>query len=171
MKRFWLLALAVSVGLNVGLLFRVLSPGGERPGRDHDSRPPPPNVDLEAVLGKHLLRMTQSLQLDEAQFAAIEAVHEVHLPGIRAQRKAMEDLRRKIAAFYARPEIDPAEFRALVLRLGEAQERLDGHVTEAMLGEAAVLTLEQRRKYAREMPWRRHALPPDQRPGMGEGGR
>jgi len=163
MKRFWLLVLAVSVGLNGGLLYRILSQENARPDRDHVARPPPPEPDLESVLENHLRRMTASLGLDEQQRAAIETVHEKRLPGILAERRILDDLRREIANHYARPEIDSEEFLSLVRRLGEAQSRLDAHVTEAMLGEAAVLTFEQRKKYAREMPWG----PPKPRPERG----
>ena len=80
----------------------------------------------------------------------------------------MEDLRKALAGRFEGPEFDSAEFRALSSRLSEAQARLDTLVTEAMLGEAAVLTDEQRQKYAGEMPWGRRGPPPERRPDGGE---
>ena len=161
MKRIWFLVLAVSVGLNAGLLFMAKSGPGPAPGRH---RPPPPGR-FDARLDDHLRRMTQSLGLDETQRASVEAVHRDLLPQISEQHRRMEDLRQAIANHYAGPEFDAANFRALAESLSEAQARLDALVTEAMLGEAAVLTPDQRRKYAREMPWgRRGAPPPGQRP-------
>lgn len=166
MKRIGFLVLAVSVGLNVGLLYRVLTPGPDGDGREERRRPPP--VDMGTALEGHLDRMTEHLGLHDGQRAAIQAVHEERLPGILAQRRVAADLRAEVVAHFERPEIDPEEFRALVRRLAEARGRLDALVAEAMLGEAAVLTLEQRRSYAEEMPWSR---PPSTQPGRGRGGR
>jgi len=156
MKRIWFLVLAVSIGLNAGLLFMAQNRPGPAPGRH---RPPPPG-HFDARLDEHLRRMSKSLGLDETQRAGVEAVHRELLPKISEQHGRMEDLRKSIATHYEGPDFDPAKFRALAESLRETQARLDALVTEAMLGEAAVLTPDQRRKYAREMPWGRRGAPP-----------
>ncbi len=160
MKRAWLLVLAVSLGLNAGLLFMTLGKG--RPGpvpAPGDHRPP--SVERpETLLREHLLRMTESLGLDETQRAAVENVHRDLLPKIGEQFRLLGELRRSIADHYASSEFDAAQFKDLARSLSETQARLDSLVTEAMLGEAAVLTSDQRAKYAREMPWGRRGEPP-----------
>jgi Spy/CpxP family protein refolding chaperone len=172
MKRTWFLVLALSVGLNAGLVYMTVSSPGSAPG---SNRPPPPG-HFDTLLEDHLKKMTQSLGLAEKQRDAIAAIHRELLPKISEQHRAMEALRQAIATHYEGPDFDAAAFRKLARNLSEAQARLDALVTEAMLGEANLLRPDQRRKYAREMPWgRRGAPPPGQRPeGKGrdkQGGR
>lgn len=166
MKRFWILALAVSVGLNAGLLYVVVLSKGEEGHRPPPgSGRPPPGAHFEGVLDAHLRRMTESLGLDDQQRTTIAALHQTLLPKIREQHRTKDRLRRELAELYASPSFEPAAFRALVEQLGKAQRELDALVTEAMLGEAAVITTDQRRKYAREMPWANPLPPPHPREG------
>ncbi|MBD3335844.1 MAG: periplasmic heavy metal sensor [Candidatus Eisenbacteria bacterium] len=172
MKRGWFFVLAFSLGLNAGLLYVTLAQrGSERdvaPAREargplgeRDDRAPPPE-GLARVIRDHLRRMTRDLDLDPQQRSAIAAIHEELLPRIAGQRREMRRLRGEVASLYAREEVTPAEFRAKVRQLSNAQARLDSLVTEAMLAEAALLTPEQRRRYVRHMPWG-HPLPPQHR--------
>lgn len=179
MKRVWFLALAVSVGLNAGLLlYPVLSRNDEvrvqtdppdirdqqRPP-DGDRRSPPPrrSEDVERVIQDHIDRMTNDLGLDRQQQSAIGTVHERLLPQILSERREMDGLRQVVASLYGQSTIDSTELRAVVQQLSDAQERLDSLTIDAMLGEAAVLTHEQRLHYLREMPWG-HPMPPPDRP-------
>lgn len=179
MKRGWFLALALSLGLNAGLLYVTLSSrGGERaagrgpgvgdeergPGGTGRTQPSRPADDFEAVIRHHLDRMTRDLHLDDRQRTSISAVHEAMLPRITAVRREMEVLRGEVAGQYARPTIDPREFRALVRKLSDAQARLDSLVTEAILGEAAALTFDQRERYLRQAPWGSQVLPAGEAP-------
>ena len=163
MKRTWFLVLAVSLGLNAGLVYMTLAKRSPGP-----HRPPPPG-HFGTLLDDHLNKMTESLGLDEEQRSGIEAIHRELLPKISEQHRAMEDLRRAIADHYAGPEFDAANFKKLALGLSEAQAGLDALVSEAMLGEANLLTAEQRRKYAGEMPWGRRGAPPPGRHPEGKG--
>jgi hypothetical protein len=169
MKRIWFLVLALSLGLNAGMLYVSLSHQGgkmgterDKPGRDdkgnpgeseRERQPERAPGDFEAVIRSHLDRMTRDLHLDGRQRSAIAAVHERLLPRINEQRREMDSIRVDVASQYARPTVEPLEFHRIVRRLSSAQARLDSLVTEAMLGEAAVLTFDQRQAYLREMPW------------------
>lgn len=104
--------------------------------------------------------MTAHLGLDETQRAAIAAVLEEYMPRILAQREQVHDARRDLAAGYSDTEMDAARFRTLVQRLSAAQAALDSLAAEAMLGEAAVLSPEQRRSYVTVTPWGRLAARP-----------
>ena len=185
MKRIWFLAFAVSLGLNAGLLYVTFSqkgeaPGSERPhrfrdapgdpGRGQRERPPGPLEDVGSIIEEHLGRMTRDLHLSEQQRSSIGKIHEELLPQVHAERRGMEKLRRTLASHYSRPTIDTSEFRALVDQLSTAQMRLDSLLAEVMLGEAALLTHEQRQRYVREMPWG-HPVPPPNRPPQGPRGK
>jgi Spy/CpxP family protein refolding chaperone len=178
MKRAWFLVFALSMGLNAGLLYVSLShPGAGRgfdarspardevggPGGDRREQTNQPPGDFESVIRRHLDKMTRDLQLDGRQRSAIAKVHEGLLPRIISERRDMEALRRDVASRYAGPTVDGAEFRSLVKQISRRQTRLDSLVTEAMLGEAAYLTHDQRQRYVREMPWG-GAMPTPERP-------
>ena len=178
MKRVWFLVFALSMGLNAGLLYVSLSHRGEGhgssgrpptpdeqggPGGDRREEPNQPPGDFESVIRRHLDRMTRDLQLDDRQRSAIAKVHEGLLPQIISERRDMEALRREVASRYAGPTMDGAAFRSLVRQISLRQTRLDSLVTEAMLGEAAYLTHDQRQRYVREMPWG-GAMPAPERP-------
>lgn len=185
MKRLWFLALALSLGLNAGLLYVSLSgrgagrepgrwppPRGEpaEPGGARRQRQPGPSGDSEAVIRDHLARMTRDLRLSESQRASISAVHRTLLPLILAERREMDTLRQQVSALYVEPAIDSVEFRGLVRQLSLGQARLDSLVTSAILGEAAVLTFDQRKLYFQRMPWGHPMAPLAAPPGeQGEG--
>jgi Spy/CpxP family protein refolding chaperone len=160
MRRIWFLVIAVSVGLNAGLLIKSMGPGLEGPGREPAPGHLPGEGHFESVVENHLRRMTESLELDDEQRSTIAAIHVRLMPRIAAERRAMGEMRRTIASLFASPEFNPEAFQALARELSEAQARLDSLVTEAMLGEAAVLSPEQRQKYVGEMPWGKPPMPP-----------
>ncbi len=110
MKRFWILALAVSVGLNAGLLYVVVLSKGEEGHRPPPgSGRPPPGAHFEGVLDAHLRRMTESLGLDDQQRTTIAALHQTLLPKIREQHRTKDRLRRELAELYASPSFEPAD--------------------------------------------------------------
>jgi hypothetical protein len=179
MTRIWFLVLALSLGLNVGLLYVELTHRDGERGPEHrpiagdeqkspegsrGTQPPRTPDDFESVIRSHLDRMTRDLHLDPGQRSAISSVHESWLPRITAVRREMETLRREVAGQYAQPDLDPATFRVLVRQLSHTQARLDSLVSEAILGEASVLTFDQRERYLRQAPWGSPMLPPDRPP-------
>ena len=167
--------LALSVGFNIGLLVTQLSEG-RGPGRPHEQsllhpqrgdsqgRPhgfdQPPSQNVNEIIGRHLKRMTEHLQLDDNQRAAIEDGLTEILPLILSKQQQAHEARRALAEHYASPDISPGQFRALIADINHAQAQVDSLVGEAMLSESQVLTPEQRRRYFAVMPWRQPGQPP-----------
>lgn len=175
MRPMWIVALMFSLGLNAGLLAMALvhrseapAEGTGTPGHDAGSSPAEGReparrpADPGTAIRSHLDRLTQDLSLSESQRAAIGAVHEKLLPRIVAERSEMAETRKQVTALYGATQVDTARFRGLVRWLSLAQARLDSLVTEAILGEAAVLTHEQRLRYIRQSPWGHPMAPPEQ---------
>jgi Spy/CpxP family protein refolding chaperone len=168
MKRAWFILLALSLGLNAGLLYVViaararqaalLTEFGNRQGRggprwEEGRHPGGRELDPEGLTRRHLRRMSKRLDLDEQQRQAIAEVMHDYLPRIVEQRRKLHEIRQKIGLQFAVPALDPMGFRTAVERLNQEQARLDSLVMESMLAEAALLTPEQRSRYAETLPW------------------
>ena len=162
MKRLPFLILALSLGLNAGLIYVSLSdrdakhpraPAGGRPVHDHPRDP-------EALVAQHVQRMSDDLELSSEQQDTITARVLRWMPAILTQQRRVGDLRRSIIDLYVDEELDPGRFHVAVAQLSRAQARLDSLATAAMIGEAQVLTSEQRTRYVHHMPWGRpHGVP------------
>ena len=155
------LLLALLVGMNATLLYDRLS----RPGPRGRPGPPP---EFSEIMEHHVDRMTGGLGLDESQAAQIRDVLDEQVPRILEQRERVDAERQRLADLYVGTRIDTEAFREQLRRVNAAQSRLDELVGEAMLGEALVLTPEQRRRHVRAMPWGRTGGPPP--PGGPPGG-
>lgn len=143
------LLLALSLGLNAGLLYRwAAGPPGPPPGGG-DLGP----GGLERILAAHLDRMSEGLGLSDEQRAAIGAVLDERVPQVLEQNRRVVEARRALALVYQAPRWDADAFRASVTALHDAQTELDRLVGEAMIGEASVLSAEQRSRYVRASPW------------------
>lgn len=170
MKRAWFVLLALSLGLNAGLLYTVIAHrhapgprGFERMGPPPD-RPGPPDKSLGlrpahgrpdgVAFARHRLgRMADWLNLDKAQREALRAILDETMPRILAQRDAVRAARHHAADQYLKPTVDPDSVRASVRRLNAAQASLDSLAAETMSREAKLLTPEQRSRYFTAMPW------------------
>lgn len=156
--------LALSLGLNAGMLFQRL----QHPPPFGPQRPPLKGKGPEtptAFLEHHLLRMTEDLQLDEAQQQALTSLLAERIPPILAQQERLRVARRSLGDLYISEELEPDTFRARVRRLSEAQAELDRLVGEVMVEEASLLSYEQRQRYFIVMPWGKG--PVGQPPGVG----
>ena len=167
MKRGWFLLLALSVGLNVGLLYSALfgargaaqavpepAPafieGGPAPPPDA-----PPCESCDAPCGERLLRLTRHLELGEEQHAHLAQVLDKTMPQIIAARASVQEARRAVQAEYNTDRPDPARVHTAVRAMNAAQARLDSLVAETMLQEIGVLTPEQMHRYLERLPWAR----------------
>ncbi len=165
MKRIWILALGLclSLGLNAGLIYMTLSrpaapaPRAAPPRRQEGGPEGPPGDD--SAIQDQLERLTRDLGLNPEQHDGIAALHARFLPQIAAERTRMTDLRRQVSSLYMQQAIDSLRFRSVVRQLSVGQARIDSLVTDVILGEAALLTFDQRERYAREVPWG-HPLAP-----------
>ena len=172
MKRGWFLLLALSLGLNAGLLYVQLRDAGEPRRSDVMRMPPPPpgrpgerppgrgplgpgQRDLpsaEDLVNGHVDRMRHHLRIDREQEDAIREQLSSSMPKILRQRRAMEDARERLARVVEGPNLEMDEFRRLSQALHRAQTGLDSLVTEAMVTELRLLSPEQRRGYVAIMP-------------------
>ena len=175
MRRLWFLILALSLGLNAGLVYTTLSqragrhelPRGFARGHDfewsHDDSldadrpvaPARPPLDRRGPALRRLDRMGQWLELDATQRTEMGKILDEMLPQILAERDSAIAARRAAHEEYFLSQADPGRIRAIVRRLSLVQARLDSLVAEAMLREAALLTPEQRARYFQAMPWER----------------
>lgn len=154
MKKVVYLLLALSIGLNAGLLIIQQSepprpgpgPMGERPSER--PRPMEPGVIIE----NHLEGMTRHLDLDEEQRQAIRLVLETHMPSLSEARRQSEQANRHISEAFGDPGFDPIKFKVLSRQASMARSRADSLSSLMLIGEAAVLTDEQREKYAEVAP-------------------
>jgi Spy/CpxP family protein refolding chaperone len=159
MNRLWFLVLALSLGLNAGLLYVDYSrrAGEERRPRraflgERGRRPLPPEVG-KAMVERHLERMSAELSLTSEQRQAIAAIWEESLPAIRETRARLHDLRSQLRDRFAAAEIDSMAFRALARQAAAVQADLDSLTAGTMLAEASHLRPEQRQRYSEIMPW------------------
>jgi Spy/CpxP family protein refolding chaperone len=173
MKRLWYLVLALSLGLNAGLLWVHFHHRSEHErhgprraqgehGRRSDSRDPEVG---KAMVDRHLARLEKELDLTPEQRTAIAAIWEQNLPAIRTTRERLRGLRSEMRDGLAAAEIDSVALRVLARQAAAAQVELDSLTAGTMLAEAHHLQPEQRRRYAEIMPWVSPGRMLDGRPG------
>jgi len=154
MKKVLYLLLALSIGLNAGLLI-VQQSKPPRPGPGPRGGPPgerPRPMDPEAIVENHLNGMTRHLDLDEEQQQAIRMVLETHMPQLSEARRQLDEANRRISDAFRAPGFDPVTFKELSRQATRARSRADSLSSLMLIGEAAVLTNEQREKYAEVAP-------------------
>ncbi len=150
-KRYIYLLLAVSLGLNVGVVATTLvhrrAPEGPPPG---PAGGPAPNArpDPERLVEDHMRGITRHLDLDTRQQQHIRAVLERHAPQLVTFQAEVEETGRLLSEVFAAPQFEAPRFRQLTAEASGARSRLDSLSTEMLVAEATVLTPEQRRKFA-----------------------
>lgn len=174
MKPFLWIVLFASLGLNAGLVWRVIS---ERDKAGQTVRAADPAVlersesfgarpwrrPSQAVLAdssrwsemaQHRLdRLAQRLGLEGEQRRRFTAVHLQAATEIRRQRLAVSEARRELYRIYTASEIDRDAVAAAVAELTVRQGRLDALVAEVLSEELALLDRGQRERYLALMPW------------------
>jgi len=162
-RRITYLALAVSLGLNAGLLAVTLY--HSRPPSPPPGAPGPPPAGPPApgrLIEDHVRGITQHLGLSVEQQQEIRIVLEKHVPhSIGAQRR-IADLTEQLSEAFAAPAFDAAAFQQLARKASAARATVDSAAAVMLVAEAAVLTPEQRVKFAEVAPTI-HLHPP-QRP-------
>jgi Spy/CpxP family protein refolding chaperone len=175
MKRGWFLLLAVSIGLNAGLLYMTFA--ARRSGADAwdlgrtaagdslrapemhgrlQGRGGPAALDPRAMAEHRLSRLESRLNLVPEQSARVRTLLEEKMPRILELRERAAEARRAVQQEYLTPSPDPARLRLLVEQANRAQAVLDSLVAETILAETATLTPQQRQCYMQAMPWSRH---------------
>lgn len=170
MKRGWFILLALSVGLNAGLLYVTFSTQRISPiHHGYPDHPPPresghirqitPKSRYDLIRGRidHLSRV---LELDSSQQEHMGIYLKRILPVAFEQREVVTSLQKSLPLRITDPDIDSTQIRTLLRELNMEQARLDSLVAETMLGELALLTPEQRHIYATVMPRAKPVEPP-----------
>jgi Spy/CpxP family protein refolding chaperone len=173
MRRGWFVLLALSIGLNAGLLYAALAGRTEAPA----PMPPAPDIDsicipagdgagpmavaglCEPMMRVRMQRMAERLSLDEGQREQMNTILSEMLPQILAGRDAVQRARLAVHAEYRQPQLDAARIRMLTRDLNASQARVDSLVVETMLRESALLSPAQRAGYFEAMPWDRRPVP------------
>ena len=190
MKRIGWLVLLISLGLNLGLGYRLLkqpSSSGDlareeqESGSRHWRRQRPPegqegvpaeemrstrrdSSDWHRIMSGRLKRIADRLELTPDQLAVFKAGHEQNAPLILGQRRLVDQARDRLKTVIAEGEVAPDSVRLAIQSVGREQARLDSLVTESMLREMEVLNPEQRAQYLRILP-----VFKDWQAGRGEG--
>ena len=179
MRRAWMLVLALSIGLNLGLLWDERedrredaagwrSPGeratfGERgeTGRDHDRRGPRgdgPSRFTPDFLDRRVDRLAGPLGLSDEQSREMKAAARDLFARVSAGRERASRLRDEIRESLIAADVDSIGVRRLMRELRASEAEHDSLVAEIMLREAGILGPSQRARYFERMPW----------PGRGE---
>ncbi len=178
MKRGWFLLVALSLGLNAGLLYVRLAgpPAWQQMGPPDQGPPPgqnhrPPNADV--LIQNHLRGMARHLDLDNDQREAVTEILQEKMPlmvELREQARVASD---RISQIFGDANFDEIHFREAVFAANRARASVDSMSAAMLLAEASVLTPEQRIIYARLAPnvHSNPGGPPGGRPGMRPGGR
>ncbi len=173
MRRGWFVLLALSIGLNAGLLYTALAgrsqppaPMPLAPGIDSigmsagDERDPAPAAAIcEPIMRARMQRIAERLSLDEGQRAQMNTILSEMLPQILDGRDAVRRARLAVHTEYGQSQLDAARIRLLARDLNAAQAHVDSLVVETMLRESAMLSPPQRACYFESMSWDQRPVP------------
>ncbi len=158
-KRILYILLALSLGLNLGIIGMTLVHQATKPALDkppgqggREGLNPARYPDPSTLVNNHIIGMTRHLDLDQEQQKAIRAVLERYAPQqIKFQTDAAE-AGRHLADAFAAPVFDPEQIERLTAKASAKRTLLDSLSAVMLVAEAAVLSPEQRRKYAAVAP-------------------
>lgn len=173
MKRMIWLLLLLSLGLNLGLGYRLMksdAPEGHRfPGRDKgkwmqdrstrwngpgakmwDSRSD--STHWRQAMSRRLSHIAQRLELTPDQVAALESVQQENLQALFGYRLEVEEARAQLHDVIAAGTVDGDQVRSAIKEIGLRQARLDSLLTEAILVEMEILDQDQRGRYLQLLP-------------------
>lgn len=173
MKRVLFIIMAVSLGLNAGLLYvRYLDrpgmqppPGIEKQRQRMGQRPSP-----EVMIQHQMQAKTRHLKLSEQQQGQIRKILEEHLPTMAAFRNESGLYQDELAALYGAPQFDVQAFREAGRLAAQARSSADSLSALILSLEAEVLTPQQRISFAEVAPMN-HSGPGGPPPRMGGPGR
>ena len=172
MKRLLVLALLISLGLNLGLAWRLhqASAPRERPVRPFGSRMSPAVGDTQAWrerMDRRFAHLVQNLNLDEDQQAAFARHRRQVESDVRAKAAVLEASREARRAEAERRPPDPAAVTAALAAVGRAEAVLDSLVAVNLRTELELLDPEQQSQLLRMLPFERLGAGG----GYGHGGR
>ena len=173
-KKLLYLLLAVSLGMNAGLVVVTLFHRGlpPRPDGPPDRFGPPPRgpegpdgpdgpggrpfadqqPDPRHLIDGHIQGMTRQLDLAPEQQQRIREILQRYLPDLMRLHERRAAAERDLSRSYAATDFDAARFRQLAAAASRARAELDSLSAVALVAEAAVLTTPQRVRYAEVAP-------------------
>ncbi len=163
MRRLWFILLALSIGLNVGLIAVQLSGGADdvRPRiadrssyKDRDWSGPRAHPEgPRGFIRERLDKVGDRLDLSDEQIDAMAEILELVMPELVERREAIRDIRLRMREEYLRPQVAAAKIHELRRQTLAMQSELDSIMVETMIKEADILTPEQRESYFELMPF------------------
>jgi Spy/CpxP family protein refolding chaperone len=161
MKRGWFVLLALSLGLNAGLLYVQLR------GQPEGAPAPTTSTDEQSRYGPRFHpdgttgfirdrvgRIGSRLDLSDTQLERMTAVSDEMMPRILAQQEIVRQAQDAVRAEYLNPLVDRESILQLQRKGSLARARLDSLVVETMIREAMLLSPEQRGRYFKMMRWK-----------------
>ncbi len=160
MKRLLVLALLISLGLNLGLAWRLREDpeARERSARSYGSRMSTAVGDTQAWkerMDRRFRHLTQRLDLDEAQQAAFSLHRRQVEADVRARTTVLESCRETLRTEAARHPPDPAAVTAALAAVGRAEAALDSLVAVNLRTELEMLDPGQQAELLRMLPFER----------------
>jgi Spy/CpxP family protein refolding chaperone len=163
MKRGWFVVLALSLGLNAGLLFvhfsrladNQVAPPPEPAGEEMGGPPGPMSHpgNAENFIRDRVARAGKRLNLSDEQIKSMSEILDGVTPEMMERRQHIWDLRLQMRDEYLRPDVDADRIQELREEASLAQSQLDSIMVETMMKEARILTPEQREAYFQLMPF------------------
>jgi len=160
MKRLLVLVLLVSLGLNVGLAWRLRHAGPpERPAwHDRGNRTVPAPGDSQAWrerMDRRFARLSERLDLDPEQQTAFRE-HRAHVEAdVRDHLATLEQARADLRNEAERQPPDPAAVSAALAAVSRAEARMDSLVAVNLKAELELLRPDQQSRLLRMLPFER----------------
>lgn len=160
MRRLLVLALLISLGLNLGLAWRLHQAPAprERSVRSYGSRMSPAAGDTQAWrerMDRRFTHLAHMLNLDDGQQAAFAHHRRQVEEDVRARTMVLEANRETLRAEAERRPPDPAAVTAALAAVGRAEAALDSLVAVNLRTELELLDPEQQAQLLRMLPFER----------------
>lgn len=163
MKRVLYILLALSLGLNAGMLYVQVWNRAEEPVRWPPQGAPPASMNEMGPIGHpggpegfvrdRLARVADRLNLSDEQVESMSAILGETMPDLLDGRDTIRGLRMEMREEYLKPQVDAERIQNLRRETAAVQSRLDSIMVDTMLQEAKLLTPEQREAYFDLMPF------------------
>jgi Spy/CpxP family protein refolding chaperone len=163
MKRLLVILLLLSLGLNVGLLLRVMDDRDHRPWAgdhryDHDRGTGPGGgrgagyrVDRDPDGG----RRYEGLGLNDDQIEYLMEIRKLRFEHAVDRRREMKEMFHEMEDLLRAETFDREELAKVRRRLAFVRAEVDSMVAEHLIQELEIMTPEQRLEYLKRMPWER----------------
>ena len=167
MRRGWLLLLLLSVGLNLGLGYAMLSrraqsdEAGSRPAwrRFEQAFVAQDTARIHEMMDRHWGRVADRIGLPPELREDLRRTRREALPRMWQRRQAVDAARQRLHQAFIADALEPDSVAPRLRDLNAAQASLDSLVSMLMLEELRKLDPEQRRAYLEHMPLQRPGPP------------